>query len=81
MMKLPMQKNSLSKSKKDPQIMTRPKQAHFVALTMKYKDKGNVRVLIMGISHIGSKLKVLKLEFSDGMLVHLVLLQLPTRYN
>ena len=48
---------------------------------MKYKDKGNVRVLIMEMSHIGSKLKVLKLEFSNDMLIHLVLLQLPTRYN
>ena len=35
----------------------------------------------MEMSHIGSKLKVLKLKFSDDMLVHLLLLQLPVGIN
>ena len=50
-------------------------------ITMKYKSKGNVREHIMEMSHTASKLKALKLEFSDDMLVHLVLLSLPTQYN
>ena len=48
---------------------------------MKYKDKGNVREHIMEMSHIASKLKASKLEFSNDMLMHLVLLSLPTQYN
>ena len=35
----------------------------------------------MEMSHIVSKLKALKLEFSDDMFVHLALLSLPTQYN
>ena len=35
----------------------------------------------MEMSHIASKLKALKLEFFDGMLVHLIFLSLPTEYN
>ena len=35
----------------------------------------------MEMSHIASKLKALKLEFFDDMLMHLVLLSLPTQYN
>ena len=50
-------------------------------ITMKYKGKGNVREYIMEMSHIVSKIKVLKLEFSDDMLVHLVWLSLHTQYN
>ena len=48
---------------------------------MKYKGKGNVREQIMEMSHNASKLKALKLEFSYDMLVHLILLSLPTQYN
>ena len=50
-------------------------------ITIKYKGKGNVRKQIMEMSHITSKLKDLKLEFYDDMLVHLALLSLPTQYN
>ena len=48
---------------------------------MKYKGKGNVIEKIMKMSRIASKLKTLKLEFSDDMLVHLIFLSLPTQYN
>ena len=48
---------------------------------MKYKGKGNIREHIMEMSHIASKLKALKLKFSDDMFVHLILLSLPTQYN
>ncbi|XP_022853782.1 uncharacterized protein LOC111375218 [Olea europaea var. sylvestris] len=42
-------------------------------ISMKYKGKGNKRKYIMKMSHIASKLKGLKLELSDDLLVHLVL--------
>ncbi|KAL6312231.1 hypothetical protein AAG906_020352 [Vitis piasezkii] len=41
-------------------------------ISMKYKGKGNVREYIMEMSHLASKLKALKLELSDDLLVHLV---------
>ena len=45
---------------------------------MKYTDKGNIREHIMEMSHISSKPKALKLEFCEHMLMHLILLSLPT---
>ncbi|CAM8947958.1 unnamed protein product [Rhodiola kirilowii] len=45
--------------------------------SMKYSGKGNVREYIMEMSHLASKLKALKLELSDDLLVHLVLISLP----
>ena len=35
----------------------------------------------MEMSHIASKLEALKFGFSNDLLVHLVLLSLPTQYN
>ena len=35
----------------------------------------------MEMSHIASKLKALKLELSEDLLVHLVLISLPTQYS
>ncbi|XP_047333925.1 uncharacterized protein LOC124937666 [Impatiens glandulifera] len=48
---------------------------------MKYKGKGNIREYIIEMSHLASKLKALKLELSDELLVHLVLISLPTQFN
>lgn len=50
-------------------------------ISMKYKGKGNIRENIMEISHPTSKLKALKLELCDGLLVHLVLVYLSTQFN
>ncbi|RVW81185.1 Retrovirus-related Pol polyprotein from transposon TNT 1-94 [Vitis vinifera] len=50
-------------------------------LLMPYKGKGNVREYIMEMSHLASKLKALKLELSDDLLVHLVLISLPAQFN
>ncbi|XP_074336653.1 uncharacterized protein LOC141673816 [Apium graveolens] len=38
---------------------------------MRYKAKGNIREYIMEMSNIASKLKALKLDLSDDLLVHL----------
>jgi len=48
---------------------------------MKYKGKENIREYIMQISYIASKQKALKLELSEDLLVHLVLISLPTQFS
>ena len=50
-------------------------------ISMKYKGKGNIREYIMEMSHTASKLKVLKLELSEDLLVHLVLISLPNQFS
>ncbi|KAL2498445.1 hypothetical protein Adt_23995 [Abeliophyllum distichum] len=50
-------------------------------ISMKYKSKGNIREYIMQMSHTASKLKALKLDLSDDLLVHLVLISLPAHFN
>ncbi|XP_028117109.1 uncharacterized protein LOC114314822 [Camellia sinensis] len=50
-------------------------------ISIKYKCKGNVREYIMEMSHLASKLKALKLDLSDDLLVHLVLISLPAQFN
>ena len=50
-------------------------------ISMRYKGKGNVREYIMEMSHLASKLKALKLELSEDLLVHLVLISLPTQFS
>jgi len=50
-------------------------------VSMKYSGKGNIREYIMEMSHIASKLKALKLDLSDDLLVHLVLISLPAQYS
>ena len=51
------------------------------SISMKYKGKGNIREYIMKMSHIASKLKGLKLELFDDLLVHLVLISLLAQFN
>ena len=46
-------------------------------ITMKYKGKTSIREYILEMSNIASKLKALKLELSEDLLVHLVLISLP----
>lgn len=50
-------------------------------VAMKYKGKGNIREYIMEMSHLASKLKSLKLELSDDLLVHLILISLPAHFG
>ena len=46
-------------------------------ISMKFKGKGNLREYIMEMSHTVSKLKALKLDLSENLLVHLVLISFP----
>ncbi|CAM8886946.1 unnamed protein product [Rhodiola kirilowii] len=50
-------------------------------ISMKYSGKGQGREHIMEISQLASKLKALKLELSENLLVHLVLISLPSEYS
>ncbi|XP_022889256.1 uncharacterized protein LOC111404718 [Olea europaea var. sylvestris] len=50
-------------------------------VSIKYKGKGNIREYIMEMSHLASKLKSLKLELSDDLLVHLILISLPAYFG
>ena len=48
---------------------------------MRYNGKGNIREYIMEMSHVVSKLKTLKIQLSEDVLVHLVLNSLSARFN
>ena len=50
-------------------------------ISMRYKGQGNIREYIIEMSHIASKLKALKLDLSEDLLVHLVLISLPTHFS
>ncbi|XP_057975330.1 uncharacterized protein LOC131162741 [Malania oleifera] len=50
-------------------------------ISMRYKDNGNIREYILELFHLTSKLKALKLELSEDLLVHLVLLSLPAQFS
>ncbi|RDX83656.1 hypothetical protein CR513_35401, partial [Mucuna pruriens] len=46
-----------------------------------YKGKGNIRKYIMEMSNLTTKLKSLKLELGEDLIVHLVLISLPTHFG
>ncbi|XP_015956223.1 uncharacterized protein LOC107480582 [Arachis duranensis] len=50
-------------------------------VSMRYKGTGNIREYIMEMSHLASKLKALKLELSEDLLVHFILISLPTHFG
>ncbi|XP_075481268.1 uncharacterized protein LOC142521980 [Primulina tabacum] len=50
-------------------------------VSMRYRGKGNIREYIMEMSHLASRLKALKLDLSEDLLVHLVLIYLPPQFN
>ena len=50
-------------------------------ISMRYLGKGNIREYIREMSHIASKLKALKLELFEDLLVYLVLISLSTQYS
>ena len=48
---------------------------------MRYKGKGNIREYIMEMSNLVTRLKALKLELSDDILVLLVLISLLAQFS
>lgn len=50
-------------------------------ISFKFKGKINKWVSILEMSNVGSNLKALKLELSKDLLMHLVLISLPTQLN
>ena len=50
-------------------------------VSMRYKRKENIKEYIMEMSNLVTKLKALKLELSEDILVHLVLISLPTQFS
>ena len=48
---------------------------------MQCKGKCNVREYILEMSHLASKLNALKLELSNDLLVHLVIISLLVQFN
>ncbi|XP_062081050.1 uncharacterized protein LOC133785848 [Humulus lupulus] len=50
-------------------------------MSMKYKGRGNVREYIIEMYQIASKLKTLKIEFFEDLLVLMVLVSLPAQFN
>ena len=48
---------------------------------MRYKGKENIREYIIEMSNLVTRLKALKLELSKDILVHLVLISLPTQFS
>ncbi|RDX96304.1 hypothetical protein CR513_21055, partial [Mucuna pruriens] len=52
----------------------------FGALFLRVKGKENIREYIMEMSNLATKLKSLKLEPGEDLIVHLVLISLPTHF-
>ncbi|RVW43382.1 Retrovirus-related Pol polyprotein from transposon TNT 1-94 [Vitis vinifera] len=50
-------------------------------VSMRYKGKENIREYIMEMSNLVTRLKALKLELSEDILMHLVLISLPTQFS
>ena len=50
-------------------------------ISMTCQAKGNIKEYIMSMSNIVFKLKALKLEISEDLLIHLVLISLPALFN
>uniref|UniRef100_A0A1S4BJI1 Uncharacterized protein n=1 Tax=Nicotiana tabacum TaxID=4097 RepID=A0A1S4BJI1_TOBAC len=49
--------------------------------SIRYRGKSNIREYIMQMSHLFSKLKALKLDLSEDLLVHLILISLPSQFS
>ena len=52
-----------------------------ILISIRYKGKRNIREYIMEMCQLASKLKALKLELSEDLLVHLVLISLPVQFS
>lgn len=52
-----------------------------ILISMVYKGKEIIREYIMKMSNLTSKLKALKLEYPKDLIVHIVLISLPTHFG
>ncbi|XP_073294556.1 uncharacterized protein [Primulina huaijiensis] len=50
-------------------------------ISMMHKGKGNIREYIMEMFHPASRLKSLKFDLSEDLLMHLILISLPPLFN
>ncbi|KAL0283242.1 UNVERIFIED_CONTAM: hypothetical protein Sangu_2902200 [Sesamum angustifolium] len=50
-------------------------------ISKRYTGKGNIREYIMEMSHLASKLKALKFDLFEDLLVHLFLISLPIQFS
>ncbi|PKU76845.1 hypothetical protein MA16_Dca001451 [Dendrobium catenatum] len=50
-------------------------------ISMRYKGKGNIREYIMEMSNLVTRLRALKLELSNDILVHLVLISFSAQFS
>ncbi|KAJ4712930.1 hypothetical protein OWV82_015094 [Melia azedarach] len=50
-------------------------------ISMRYKGKSNIKEYILKMSHLASRLKALKLDISEDLLVCLVLISLPSQFS
>ena len=50
-------------------------------ISMRYQGNGNIREYIMEMSHLASMLRAHKLDLSEDLLVHLVLISLHTQFS
>lgn len=50
-------------------------------ISMRYKGKGNIREYILEMSHLASRLKTLKLDIFDDLLVCLVIISLASQFS
>ena len=68
-----------NRSAKNEKSETRTLLANLIS--MRYKGNGNIREYIMKMSHLASKLRAHKLYLSKDLLVHWVLISLPTQFS
>ena len=50
-------------------------------VSMRYKGKGNIKEYIMEMSDLAAKLRSLKIELSEDVLVHLVLISFLAQFS
>ncbi|KAL0307486.1 UNVERIFIED_CONTAM: hypothetical protein Sangu_3026600 [Sesamum angustifolium] len=50
-------------------------------ISKRYIGESNIKEYIMKMSHLASKSKALKLDLSEDLLVHLILISLPTQFS
>lgn len=50
-------------------------------VSMRYKENENIKEHIIEMSHVHAKLKALRVELSEEVLVYFILISLPLQFN